>query len=379
MLVDWRWAWRKPVSSIWLLIEIDEQACQTIRQNQGNGNRLVKSWPLQQTDVREFDYSTIESDVDLLSAGVPCQPFSVAGRGLAYKDRRDMFGEIIRAAREIRPKAILIENVQGLLRTAFQDYFDYLLSAIAAPTLARCSDQGWHEHLEYLRKRTPTTDLRYDVYVHPVNAADYGIPQWRNRILIVAFRSDLGVNWSPPQPTHGIDALVSAQWESGAYWKRHGLHRRHPGLMSRRIATRVKALKDVDSSVEAHLSPWRTVRDAISDLPTPRRGRDADRLSNHALRPGARLYTGHSGSLLDEPAKTLKAGSHGVPGGENTLALSGGRLRYFSVRECARLQTFPDDYVFSGSWSSTMRQVGNAVPVSLARTFTKKISEHLMR
>ena len=370
---------RKPVFKHLAVIESDEQACQTIRQNQSNGNRLVKNWPLQQTDVREFDYSTIESDVDLLAAGVPCQPFSFAGKGLAYRDHRDMFGEVVRAARALRPKAILIENVRGLLRTAFRDYVDYLLLAIASPTLARHREQDWHEHLKYLRNRTPATDLRYDVYVHPVNAVNYGVPQWRDRILIVAFRSDLEVNWSPPQSTHGIDALISEQWITGSYWKRHGLRRRRPGLMSRRIATRVKAMGDMDSSVETHLLPWLTVRDAISDLPQPRRGQGGDRLSNHELWLGARSYTGHSGSLLDEPAKTLKAGSHGVPGGENTLVLTRGNLRYFSVRECARLQTFPDDYVFAGSWSNTMRQVGNAVPVSLARTVTENISEHLMR
>ena len=79
---------------------------------------------------------------------------------------------------------------------------------------------------------------------------------------------------------------------------------------------------------------------------------------------------------MDEPAKTLKAGSHGVPGGENTLACGGGKVRYFSVRECARFQTFPNDYVFTGPWSRAMRQVGNAVPVRLARAMAEAIRDH---
>ena len=66
---------------------------------------------------------------------------------------------------------------------------------------------------------------------------------------------------------------------------------------------------------------------------------------------------------LDEPAKTLKAGDHGVPGGENMLAASDGSVRYFTVREAARLQTFPDDYIFPVPWTEAMRQLGNAVPV----------------
>jgi DNA (cytosine-5)-methyltransferase 1 len=69
---------------------------------------------------------------------------------------------------------------------------------------------------------------------------------------------------------------------------------------------------------------------------------------------------------MDQPAKTLKAGDHGVPGGENMLAYPDGRVRYFTVRESARLQTFPDSYIFSSSWTESMRQIGNAVPVTLA-------------
>ncbi len=77
------------------------------------------------------------------------------------------------------------------------------------------------------------------------------------------------------------------------------------------------------------------------------------------------------------PAKTLKAGDHGVPGGENMFQQDDGTFRYFSVRESARLQTFPDTYVFHGSWTETMRQLGNAVPVSLARKVASSISGRL--
>lgn len=82
---------------------------------------------------------------------------------------------------------------------------------------------------------------------------------------------------------------------------------------------------------------------------------------------------------MDEPAKTLKAGDHGVPGGENTLRLGEGQVRYFSVRECARLQTFPDEWVFSGSWTETMRQLGNAVPVSLAERVAAELKTKVDR
>jgi len=146
--------------------------------------------------------------------------------------------------------------------------------------------------------------------------------------------------------------------------------------MSRRMASRVQAVKVLakkPDSVEA----WRTVRDAICDLPELRQGQREDKVLNHFINRGARSYSGHNGSLIDEPAKTIKAGIHGVPGGENSLYLGGGRIRYFSVRECARLQTFPDDYFIAGSWSRAMRQVGNAVPVLLAKTVAAHIRSRL--
>jgi DNA (cytosine-5)-methyltransferase 1 len=83
--------------------------------------------------------------------------------------------------------------------------------------------------------------------------------------------------------------------------------------------------------------------------------------------------------VKDEPSKAIKAGVHGVPGGENMLVSEDGSLRYYTVRESARIQTFPDDYLFHGSWTENMRQIGNAVPVRLANVIGASVAKQLER
>jgi DNA (cytosine-5)-methyltransferase 1 len=141
--------------------------------------------------------------------------------------------------------------------------------------------------------------------------------------------------------------------------------------MSARLAGKVAKLQAL--SPKMLLQPWLTVRDAISDLPRIAVGQRSSKVANHFLNPGARSYAGHTGSPYDEPSKALKAGDHGVPGGENTLRLEDQTVRYYSVRECARLQTFPDDWIFEGSWTESMRQLGNAVPVKLAEVMARPL------
>src|SRR5205085_10372005 len=119
-------------------------------------------------------------------------------------------------------------------------------------------------------------------------------------------------------------------------------------------------------------------RDALMGLPPPYKTIAGGPVRNHRFQEGARSYAGHTGSPLDLPAKTLKAGDHGVPGGENMMVTDDGSVRYFTVRESARLQTFPDGYIFHGSWTETMRQLGNAVPVALAQLVASSVAEKLL-
>jgi DNA (cytosine-5)-methyltransferase 1 len=100
---------------------------------------------------------------------------------------------------------------------------------------------------------------------------------------------------------------------------------------------------------------------------------------NHWAVPGARAYVGHAGSRLDWPSKTIKAGVHGVPGGENILLADDGAVRYFTLRETARLQTFPDEHHFEGARLHVTKQIGNAVPCDLAEIVADPLFKLLSR
>jgi DNA (cytosine-5)-methyltransferase 1 len=278
-----------------------------------------------------------------------------------------MWPEAARAVREIEPRVFLFENVRGLARAAFADYLNWVLATLSHPRLIKADRESHEEHLSRLRRAEAPL---YNVSIMRLNAADYGAAQKRHRVVIVGVHRDLGQN--PPQlsPTHSRERLLWDQWISGEYWKRHAI--RKPGAGPHRIDVQtVERLRN--NMIPPEGKPWRTVRDALNGLGTPGTGNFA----NHMPQPGARSYPGHTGSSLDMPAKALKAGVHGVPGGENTIALPNGKVRYLTVREAARLQGLPDGYEFIGSWSENMRQLGNAVPTELARAAAGMLAQFL--
>jgi DNA (cytosine-5)-methyltransferase 1 len=356
------------------VVEWDSYCCDTIRENKKRRIASVNAWPLIEGDVRSVDFGSFEGKVELVSGGPPCQPFSLGGKHAAYDDARDMFPQAIRAVREIQPKAFIFENVKGLTRATFRNYFEYIRLQMEHPNLLIKKNESWAEHLARLERHHTSgvrNDLHYNVVTRVLNAADYGVPQKRERVFFVGFRDDLGIEWNFPEETHSLEALAWAQVRDNAYWERHAVSRK-----GRVVSARIKALGESLKEKPKAL-PWLTVRDAIHDLPAPGKGETVEGFFNHRFQPGARVYPGHTGSPLDEAAKTLKAGVHGVPGGENMLASPDGTVRYFTVRESARLQTFPDNYLFHGSWTETMRQLGNAVPVRLAKIVGKNVAEHL--
>ncbi|MEO7717601.1 MAG: DNA cytosine methyltransferase [Capsulimonas sp.] len=359
------------------VIEFNRETCVTVRENQVRGIEPVTHWPLHEMDVSLFDYRSLQDRIDLVAGGPPCQPFSMGGKHRGHLDERNMFPEAVRSVRELRPKAFIFENVKGLLRESFSTYLEYIILQLTFPEITRGVDETWEDHQRRLERQYTAGrvhGLSYNVVFRLLNSADYGVPQKRERVVIVGFRKDLEIEWSYPEPTHSLDALAHAQWISGEYWEEHGVSRSDRPLPPLRLRSRLNQLHfDLPLSSPTR---WRTVRDAIVGLPDPRSS-EAESFLNHRFMPGARSYAGHTGSPLDEAAKTLKAGDHGVPGGENMVALPDGSVRYFTIRESARLQTFPDNYVFPVSWSESMRQLGNAVPVTLGHVIASSVRARL--
>ncbi|MCA9939384.1 MAG: DNA cytosine methyltransferase [Anaerolineales bacterium] len=363
------------------LVEKDEHACSTIRLNQTSEHPSVKEWSLFEKDVRDIRYEEIAGaqEIDMIAGGPPCQPFSLGGKHRAHKDRRDMFPEAVRAVREVRPQCFVFENVKGLLRQSFATYFSYIVLQLTYPTVARFEDEDWYKHLARLERRhtgKQQSELSYRVVFRLLNAADYGVPQNRHRVFIVGFRSDLEKEWSFPDSTHSLDRLLWEQWVEGSYWEEHRLAKKNRPSIPRLHKKRIERLACEFSGSPPPGKRYQTVRDALSGLSDPRI--ENHPIPNHEFRDGARPYPGHTGSLLDQPSKALKAGDHGVPGGENMLAFLDGTYRYYTVRESARIQTFPDDYIFSGSWTEAMRQIGNAVPVELATIVGESIRQQVV-
>lgn len=357
------------------LLEWNHDACATLRRNAvANALDGISGWQVEEADIKSVDFTRYRG-VELVAGGVPCQPFSIGGKHRGMHDARDMFPDFVRAIRTLQPRAFIVENVKGLLRQSFRNYFSYIVLQLTHPELERRPKEAWGDHLKRLEDfhaRGKFKGLNYNVVFRLLNAADYGVPQTRERVFIVGFRSDVSVDWHFPEPTHSEEALIRAQFVTGEYWTRHGMSK--PGTLKLPGAP---TLSRAASESLLPTAPWRTVRDAIADLPAPSENGDHPEVANHRVNPGARAYVGHTGSFIDWPSKTLKAGVHGVPGGENMIAFGDGSVRYLTVREAARVQTFPDLWRFEGAWSEAMRQLGNAVPVQLAAVVARSVADKL--
>lgn len=347
------------------LVEWNTDACKTLRKN-------YLPDIVHETDIRNFQFSKFD-DIDLIAGGPPCQPFSIGGKAKGHKDKRNMFPYAVSAVRQLMPKVFIFENVKGLLRQSFTQYFNYIILQLTYPQV-HFDNADWRKNLlelERIHAKDSCKSLNYNVKFSLLNAADYGVPQKRERVIIVGIRNDLNISWDFPESTHSEDALLWDKYVTKTYWERHGIVPSSFDLLQ--LPLLKERLQSKYGIFPPDKKPWTTVRDAFQGLPTPYQ--EGDACDEHLLRKGAREYHGHTGSEIDQPSKTIKAGDHGVPGGENMIKYPDGTVRYYTVLEAKRIQTFPDDYPISGSWSEAMRQLGNAVPVKLATIIAKSLFE----
>jgi DNA (cytosine-5)-methyltransferase 1 len=346
------------------LVELNKSACDSLCEN-FDASKVF--WG----DIKDFDLSSV-NNIDIVAGGPPCQPFSLGGKHRGNQDNRDMFPFAIKAIEKLKPKAFIFENVKGLLRAAFADYFEYIILRLTYPSHIAVDCTDWQSHLIDLRNVSQWSNpgTRYKVSFKLINAADYGVPQKRERVVIVGIRADLPGVWSFPTPTHSAERLFWDTHVTQSYWDRHKIPTSDRPLIDPSMVSKVDRIKDQHGFSPPLSMPWQTVRDVLCDLPDPQSNH---RISDHVFRDGAKIYPGHTGSILDLPAKTIKAGNHGVPGGENMMRFVDGQVRYFTVHEAKILQTFPADFVIKGFWGEAMRQLGNAVPVAIAEIIGREL------
>ncbi|MDU9050024.1 MAG: DNA (cytosine-5-)-methyltransferase [Candidatus Electrothrix sp. Rat3] len=341
------------------LVEWNKDAVETLRYN-------FHPDIVHPVDIRNFDFNAY-GHVDIIAGGPPCQPFSIGGKHKGNIDQRDMFPFACQAIAHCTPSAFIFENVKGLLRKSFISYFEYIILRLTYPEVDMKNSESWENHLRRLEKVHTSqkfNGVKYNVLYRLVDAADYGIPQRRERVVIVGIRDDLNIEWSFPQQTHSLQTLLWSQFVKKEYWERHECTPPELSCYDNRTALAIKKIQRQPQIFAPITKPWKTVRDQLGSLPHP--DEKGTYHSEHIFRKGARIYPGHTGSFIDFPSKTIKAGGHGVPGGENMLRYTDGSVRYYTTYEAKLLQTFPEQYRITGSWSESMRQIGNAVPVELA-------------
>jgi DNA (cytosine-5)-methyltransferase 1 len=300
--------------------EIDKDSCNTLRNYRPN-------WNVIEGDVSQVDFTPYKNNVDVLSGGFPCQAFSYAGKKLGFEDTRGtLFYEFARAVKETNPKVILGENVRGLLS---------------------------HEEGRTLEtiKNIITEELGY-VLIEPrvLKAMFYQVPQKRERLLLVGIRKDLAdkAEFKWPSPYKRIMTLKDAL-KKGALYSTNV-----PKSDGQVYPSRKK-------EILAHVPPGGYWRDLPEDL------QKEYMLKSYYLGGGK---TGMARRLSwDEPSLTLTC----APAQKQTERCHPKETRPLTVREYARIQTFPDDWEFTGSVASQYKQIGNAVPVNLAHAVARSL------
>ncbi len=294
-----------------LLNDNDHWACETLRINR-------PEWNIIEGDIKNIDFHKYKNKIDIVSGGFPCQAFSYAGKKLGFNDTRGtLFFEFARAISEIKPIMFIAENVKGLLS---------------------------HDNGRTLKGMMSVLDeLNYNVLEPRIlKALFYKVPQKRERLLLVGIRKDINIQYDYPNPYNKIFTVKDALKKGELY------------------------NSDVPES-EGYKYPQRK-KEILEKVPQGGYWRDLPiELQKEYMKKSFYLGGGKTGMARrmswDEPSLTLTCN----PAQKQTERCHPEETRPFTVREYARLQTFPDDWSFSGSISQQYKQIGNAVPVNLAK------------
>lgn len=282
------------------LVEVDPHCCETLRLNRPD-------WTVHEDDLNLFDAKAYEG-VDLFAGGLPCPPFSVAGKQLGENDERNLFPAALRIIGETKPKAVMIENVRGFLGAVFEDYRGHL--------------------------RSELLKMGYEVHWRLFNAADFGVPQLRPRVVIVALRHDIKdvFEWPVPQtfdaPTVGetlLDLMSARGWKGAKKW--------------------AERANDI--------------------APT--------------LVGGSKKHGGPDLGPTRAKQAWASLGVNGMSIAEEAPDRDFVGMPRLTVRMAARIQGFDDAWEFSGRKTAAYRQVGNAFPPPVAAAVAEKIAEAIAR
>lgn len=293
------------------LNEIDKWACQTLRNNRPN-------WEVMEGDIKGFDFTKYHNKVDVVTGGFPCQAFSYAGKKLGLADARGtLFYEFARVVQEVNPPICIGENVRGLLT---------------------------HDNGKTLQGMISILDeIGYKVVpIQVLKAINYKVPQKRERLILVGVRKDIDLDYEYPKPFQKIYNLSDALKKGSLYGS------------------------DVPDSKGAK---YPKSKERVMDLVPPKGyWRDLP-LDIQKEFMGGSFYLGGGKTGIarrigwDEPCLTLTCS----PAQKQTERCHPDETRPFTVREYARIQTFPDDWEFAGSIAQQYKQIGNAVPVNLGK------------
>ena len=305
-----------------LLNEVNRRCCETLRLNRPD-------WPVEQADISTIDFSAYRGKVDVVAGGFPCQAFSVAGKQQGFSDKRGaLFFEYARAIREIKPKLFIAENVKGLL---FHDKGKTL--EVILETL---SEAGYKVFQPQLLK-----------------AINYRVPQKRERVFIVGIRNDIDIDFNFPIPEEEVYTVHDAL-KAGKLFNNDVPH--SVGM----------TYSEYKYKILAQVPEGGNWRDLPIDLQKEYAGKFYGQSSNSQL---ARRLS------WDKPSYTLLTN----PNSKLTERCHPNETRPLTIRESARIQTFPDEWEFAGAKSAQYSQIGNAVPVNLAKAVAQSASAFLSK